>query len=560
MTVASLLNQLKLTIVLLTFTTVNTYAQVLELFQGFDFSNVQPGDSFAIEIINTDNDAITFYPLTVFDSSGNYLFLDEQQYDTYLHTLGNQVDALKAHARIVKSPFFKNGSLNGRIPLNEFSGGVYNQQIADKKYAFPQWFLTSCNYQCGEYWTMGANVLKQFGVFEDDSIWEISIPDVHTLGEGIINGDTMLVDFDPSMPRFLDTLPDGSFINATDIYLHPEYLDLQNQHFICDENDSCRSSEVTTEYYKSFFSDSSSLNRFTNNNIVPQNMPGTWTLCAGCSMIFEYKLPLNIVDLNDSTKRMLMDSVIYYMIHNITDTLLLGSVLQQLLSVASKQEAWEAFNKFDFLFAHELSNPLLSNSFGRNALTCKLKMPANAQGYSFSNIQMPLAIRDIVSDSGLVVNGNNIAAGQHNFKLWDEGGILDNNADFTVPDSAYNYVKNISVLPFNNVEITLYYNQILYGFFKGFKAEFFSVSPSFTVNTYPQLITANKATSAHNNRNDVYPNPVNNVLHVSEKGILIDALGNKMMQLEKGVNNIGALDPGVYFFRSEDEILKIVKY
>jgi hypothetical protein len=456
-------------------------SQVVELFSGFKTNKVQPGDSFAIEIINTGADPITFYPLTVFDSVGHYIFLNEQNYISYLKYSGSQTGGLKAHARVIKSAFF----INGNTPVNEFKDNIFYQEIADKKYAFPQWFLTSCNYLCGEYWAISSSLLSRSKLFDNDSIWDFNISGVHSLGEGVISGDTVLIDFDPSMPRFLDTLPNGSFVSAADAHLHPEYLDTQNFYRICNERDSCWINESVTKYYHLFFRDSALFKRYQIRDISPQNMRGTWTLCSGCSMLFEVKVPEFVLDLNNNSKKILLDSVVILLLNHSDNKLLFSDIAQRLFDTSTKEKGYDVLNNVNFIFAHELKDVFNANFFGRNYISFKLKIPASPKGYTANDLQLPLAINEIKSDSGLIIDGNFIPSGQQFFKLWDEGGILDKNENFTLADSEFNFVNNIAIPPNNSVEMKIYYNQLLYKIFEGFSVDFFSATPDISIKTFP---------------------------------------------------------------------------
>lgn len=529
-------------------------SQVMDLFNGFDLSAIQAGDSFALEIKNNGTEPATFYPLTALDSPGNYLFLSEENYFSYLKSTGNQIDALRAHARIVKSPYF----FVGQKPVSELDNGSFQKEIAEKKYAFPQWFLTSCHYECGEFAAMGASQLIKSGVFEKDSIWALNLSDYHSLGEGIVNGDTLLIDFDSEMPRFLDTLPNGSYMAASDAYLHPEYFYQQSEYALCNENDSCWFVEKSTDSYVGFFQDTSVFARYANHEIEPQSMSGAWTLCAGCSIVFEWKAPEYVLDASDSNTALLFDSLMAIIGNQPIDTLALGAVAQALLGTPTREKAIAALNNFNVISAEELTDITKSAAYLYNNTTVKLSIPGRATGYASSDIQLPLAVNKITSENGLTIGGHSISPGSHQFKLWTDGGILDEKEDITIAADSFYHLTDLYISGNNSVEIELYYNHLLYGFLQGIKTELFSSTPNLTVTAYPD-ITSETQTQIKI-LDTVFPNPAQSELWVSSSGMLTNISGVFVLQLEQGVNDISKLSPGIYLFNTNSTTQKVVKF
>ncbi len=122
-------------------------------------------------------------------------------------------------ARIYKSPYFNNTIL-------EYSS-TFDPETKLKQFAFIPSVLSVRYRHCKEYWYQASYELTEAGIINKDSLRSVSCTG-HFLGEAIIGGDTTLIDFDPGEQRFLDTLPDGSFMSAADMQEHPELIDNQS--------------------------------------------------------------------------------------------------------------------------------------------------------------------------------------------------------------------------------------------------------------------------------------------------------------------------------------------
>lgn len=179
-------------------------------------------DTFVVTIKNDDTASTSFYPLTVFDEPGTYRFINSESYYEYLREEGTAIGALRAHAKVVKSPRF----VNGWIESSDFwpTGGGLNRALVEKRYSTIGFLLGSPAYKCGHYRTFASQVFVKAGCINPDQVRQLS-GNGHQSVEFVIDGDTIGYDSDPGEAYLMSHMDTNDFMSFADMVSYPEKLE-----------------------------------------------------------------------------------------------------------------------------------------------------------------------------------------------------------------------------------------------------------------------------------------------------------------------------------------------
>jgi len=472
-------------------------SQTVQLFQSAGNTILAPGDTFKLTVKNNAALPAKFYPLTVFDEPGNLVFLNNQHFIQHLQSQSDQVTAIRELARIYKSPYFNNTTL-------EYSS-TFDPETKRKQFAFIPSVLSVRYRQCKEYWYQASYELTEAGIINKDSLRSVSCTG-HFLGEAIVGGDTTLIDFDPGEPRFLDTLPDGSFISAADMQEHPELIDNQSSYCYATPT-GCNllmHGEIIDENiaYKEFFTNSP-VNYMAVEPEQTVSIEGTWTLCPGCSFTMEYRIPKYFLDMNIAANVDAMKVVTTLIAADSVEEA--KTLLGQLIGSSSTTETLRAYLEDDIFFYTGLPTfenffNTYSSSFSAHVTsTGELSIPARAGGYTIGvDVALPFLINEVRASSAITVGDTVLSNGTGKFDLWYFKNSKEDTSHLEppqLPARDIQYLQSGSIPSNTSVTMQLYYNPLVYRFPMGISAEIFSgVADSLSVDITQ---TSNPTTAIH---------------------------------------------------------------
>jgi hypothetical protein len=465
-------------------------AQVVQLAQAIDFTNSNPKDSFGITITNTDTVPHSFYPLTVFDLPGSYKFVSQDHYYDYLRAEGTQLGALKANAKIMKSNRF----VNNWLEAGDYGPEGFNQKLANKQYSPIGFILGASQYQCGSFARASNVSLVESGIFSKDSIWDVSL-NGHQTSEVIMDGDLAHYDPDPGQGFLLDTLPDGTFMSQQDIYDSSQYL---NPYTYCDPvTNGCYvlHPEKTKQKYRDFFNYCVTHCRSEAiKDIQPVITSGLFKMCADSYLTWELKFPTYVMDSATPEGRTMMDSARSLVNNGKRDSL--PGVFATSLNV-SIAEAMRMMKEKDFILSDGGKfGDVVTDIFYQKEIEIKYHISArNKPVYLGTDVSFPFSIRSVTTNNPIQIGDTVFPAGTSTIARYNQKNDHDEfSNDTTTPyitDRQFQWLGTSGVIPPNTtVDFVLFYNQLIYAFPNGIRAETFGDSMKGIVTSqYPSLAT-----------------------------------------------------------------------
>ncbi len=538
--------------------TLNVNAQVVEFFGGFGTTVPAPEDSFSITVTNTDSASLTLYPLTVFEKEGNLLFTDKQTLYNHLST-NDQFGFVREFARLVKSPYI----VHCRRPeYTAYGVNGYDYQVAYKQFSPIPFFLSNASHMCGERQNFFSQVAVETGMISVDSLLEVSTVG-HTLGEWL-NGKPTLLDFDDGEPRFMDKVPGtvDEYMSAQDIIDHPEWLDSSARYCYEMPDGKCRElTRVTNKTYSDFFTQNP-VSYFAPRQFPTADIDGKWKLLPGQSITINWNFPTFVIDSGDSVIRAGFNGLN-------SDTATLESAMASfgiMFPWATDAQLLTIFKDMNFAIVNGATYDITTCNFWKEHFTVSTHIPAQNRDIIIGT-DMRLPMQYISST----------ASGPFTLGAFPEDTVLQNSSIETfnpnpsdnqlqIESKALQYIQAGRIPAGTTVDMKLRYNNLIYKFPNGFRAEMFGAdSTKVQVVAYPAMPTG--IASLKPSKFEVSPNPNNgNFTLISENADnltvdMFDVLGTKLksFSLTSDRQQIHAdVASGVYFLKSNGATKRIV--
>ena len=534
--------ELRICLLSIMFCAASVYGQVKQFSQPINFSHLKTNDTFSLVIQNTDTAPVEFYPLTVFDNDSSRLFQTNTSFVNYIQSAGDPLAQIYRLAYFLKSDRF----VNNYVTFSDL-----NPAIKRKKNTTPLFFLGNSQEQCGNYRDFAIWCLISTGAFTPDNIFKVSLAQ-HQAAECILNGDSVLLDFDPDEPVFLNTLPNGKYFSAMDVKNQPQYLSTLYQY--TDPVSGITSPLMSLGYYgnaadsfrdvQALFNNYSNLfdSTLTYEAADPVNLSkdtATWRLCAGSSIQWHWKAPIVLT-------RQQIDSA--------GVTLSADASFGQIVSALVMATGYDSTDLASALLHNNIiqsdstPNQIIFDKCFQKADTLDLYVTTGDNPVVIGkDLRLPFWVHRITTDQPVTIGDTTFPAGNSCMWLWNEKNDVDSDgfsSSLQTPDVSEAAVAKLQsgLIPAHcNVHMSLYYNERIYGIPNGLRAEMItnnfgslvingqSQQPADTT-VIPTAITANRATSESLH---IFPNPTHGSL-------LIDAGSISQNPIEI-YNSIGVL-------------------
>ena len=520
------------------------HGQVKQFSQPINFSHLKTNDTFSLVIQNTDTAPVEFYPLTVFDNDSSRLFETNTSFLNYIQSAGDPLAQIYRLAYFLKSDRFVN---------NYLVFAVDDAQVQRKKNSAPMFFLGNSQEQCRNYRDFAVTCLVSTGAVSFDSIFSVSLAE-HQVAECIINGDSILLDFDPAEPTFLNRLPNGKFYSALDVYTQPQYMNELYMYtdpvtgvkaplvYLGNYNtpaDSFRNVQAVINSYTRFFDITMTYEPPYFNGASKDT--GTWRLPPASSIEWHWQAPLTLSPAQvDSVSSLISaDASFAEIIHAIDSVTGFDSafVLKSLVSS-------------NILLGDTSPNQLIFDNGYQRADTLDLYVTTTDQPVVIGrDLRLPFWVHRISTDQPVTIGDTTFPAGNSCMWLWNEKNDVDSqgfSSNAQVPLLSVRGIEKLQsgIIPAHcHVHMSLYYNERIYAIPNGLRAEMITNNfESLVINgqsqqhtdttVIPTAIAANHAAATASLH--MYPNPTNG-------NLLIDAGSNYSPGAIEIYNNIGVL-------------------
>ena len=520
------------------------HGQVKQFSQPINFSHLKTNDTFSLVIQNTDTAPVEFYPLTVFDNDSSRLFETNTSFLNYIQSAGDPLAQIYRLAYFLKSDRFVN---------NYLVFAVDDAQVQRKKNSAPMFFLGNSQEQCRNYRDFAVTCLISTGAISFDSIFSVSLAQ-HQAAECIINGDSILLDFDPAEPTFLNRLPNGKFYSALDVYTQPQYMNELYMYtdpvtgvkaplvYLGNYNtpaDSFRNVQAVINSYTRFFDITMTYEPPYFNGASKDT--GTWRLPPASSIEWHWQAPLTLSPAQvDSVSSLISaDASFAEIIHAIDSVTGFDSafVLKSLVSS-------------NILLGDTSPNQLIFDNGYQRADTLDLYVTTTDQPVVIGrDLRLPFWVHRISTDQPVTIGDTTFPAGNSCMWLWNEKNDVDSqgfSSNAQVPLLSVRGIEKLQsgIIPAHcHVHMSLYYNERIYAIPNGLRAEMITNNfESLVINgqsqqhtdttVIPTAIAANHAAATASLH--MYPNPTNG-------NLLIDAGSNYSPGAIEIYNNIGVL-------------------
>ena len=510
-----------------------------------------PNDTLRIVLENNSTNPMKFYPMTVFDSDTELVMYDKQSFIQKLQTM-NQIEVLKYLAKIYKSPYFINDYIEA---ANYNMPGEY----LEKYYAFISSIVSVTHRQCGDYWHQAFLEMLEAEIFSADSMMRVGCY-AHQLGQVISEGDTILSDFDPAEPRWLDTI-NGGYYSATDMTNYGHLLHDSTRYQYCYAEDECfYLGHPDTEHHVRYFTDSAVV-LYPEYVHETADIPGYWILPPSSNFTFEYFMPKYFV-LWDITKDSLFNEA--SILWNSGDTTAAINLVEIILGLPAQEAMW-ALNTGN-VFAYE-DSPTFGQYFelfNYEMLTAKLLVNTTHSCTFGSDITLPYRIHSINASSPIMLDDT--TASLFKVEMYNKKKEDSTSAPI-IGAKDLQFIAGSGSIPANtNVAFELYINQRVYSIPDGIEVVVMEgEAPLVSVTSQKNPTLLSDATVLDGSI-IIYPNPANDLVSIQTeirpKTIeVVNVLGVRVLTTRDIQNiDISHLPNGTYFlqfqFANNQKVLK----
>ena len=519
--------------------TIIAQCQVKQFFQPIDFSHLKTNDTFSLVIQNTDTAPVEFYPLTVYDTDSSFLFESNSSFLNYIQSAGGQIAQIQRLAYFLKSDRF----VNDFLVFNDS-----NPELRKKKGSVPMFFLGSSQEQCENFRSFAISSLISTGAFSKDSIFNVGLAN-HQLAECIINGDSVLLDFDPDEPIFLNKLPNGKYFSAQDILTYPNNDDSMYTYTdpvtgVCRPlmflgynptvSDSLTKIHSLIGSYNNLFT--SGIEYSPADDVITYKDSGTWKLPPGSSLEWHWQAPVVLTPAQMTVAEGSLnaqDASYTQIISALTNATGLDSA-----SIAN------ALVKNNLLLGDTTPTGVVLDRTYEKANTLDLYVNTSDSAVIIGqDLKLPFWIHSISTDQPLTIGDTTFPAGNSCMWLWNEKSQLDSDGfapgDLTsVPNpgkGAVEYLQSGLIPAHCHVHMSLYYNERIYAIPGGLRAHMITNNfSSLVINGQQEQQVTTGVSYLSVQALSVYPNPSNGNLTI-ETGV---ALLNQPLEV---YNSIGQL-------------------
>jgi len=459
---------------------LQSMSQVVTLHPGIDDKLMIPGDTITILIKNNQPQAVSFYPFTSLEQSDNPIFINKQTFIKHLQAQGGQIAAIKELARIYKSPYFLNTHLEA-TPTGELAA-------LSKFYAFIPSVTSVFHRQSGDYWHQAYLLLTEAEIFKPNQLMRVTCSS-HQLGQGILlNGDTVLLDFDPAEPRFLDTMTNGKgYMSASELRQFPQMLDSQPPYCYSIKNKCVplTEDEQQTEHYKTIFTTGSIILSAEATHRTA-DISGMWTMPPYSSFSINYPMPNYFLKYSDALDSLYqVAETIYKTGDSISAYKIFGKILN-----TSWQEAIRALRSND-LFVYREDKPTFSEyikAFNEDQFTATIHIPSTDSSLEFGgDVSFPFRIQSIRASKPVVFEDTTFSKANFNLYAYKKD-IEDVVSPPQISKNEIQFIHKGHMNPKTDLRLTVYFNPRIYNFGNEIKAALFSngIKPTITITSTPQ--------------------------------------------------------------------------
>ncbi len=545
------------------FFAISVNAQVVNLFNGFGTSVPNPGDSFSVRITNTDTFPKMFYMLTKFDKPGDLIFADKPSFLNHMIATGDPMAYIREYGRIVKSP----STVHCRRPAPSTYGiNGFDTLLARKQYSPCAFFLSNASQMCGERQIFFDHLTKETQMIPLDSLRTVILSG-HTVGEVFLNGDTILNDPDDGEPRYLDTIPGvpQDHMSAQDVREHSEWLDSSRRYCYTKENGECYElSHVTNKFYSEFF---------TRDPIIydevkqfeSSDMDGKIILLPGQTLTFSFVSPAFIIDTGNP-----VIAHDFYEGMKMTDSLGIDGMMpffRNLFPRAPDSALLTIFTQFNFLIVNGNQWEISSCNFWREKFTVHTHIPAQPGQVNIGpDMRMPFIYISSTATNPFQLGHAPEDTIVQNSRIEVFNPDPSDN-ELQISTRALQFIQAGKIPAQTTVDMELRYNNLIYEFFSGIRAEMFGGdSTTLRVETYPAIATPTSVATVAKTTFAVYPSPNNGTFTVACEdyrniGIIevYDIVGKKLkpVRLTSGQQQMQVDWPkGMYFLKAGNSTAK----
>ncbi len=545
--------------------TFTSHAQVVELFKGFPANVPNPNDSFSVTIQNTDSVPMEFYLLTQFEDSDNIIFATKQTYYDHMASTGDPFGFTREMTRLVKSPYI----VHLRNPeYTSYGPNGFDRFVARKQFTPCGFFLANASHMCGERENFFNHVAVETGMISADSL-RIVTTEGHTLGELFHNNDTILVDTDDGEPRSLDKVPGtiDNYMSAEDIIQHRSWLDSSKRYCYTTPTRSCYElTEVSNEMYADFFT-RNPVTYAPMEQFPTMDMDGKLKLLPGQSITFSYVFPTFIIDTGTAQAAQAFNDG-----RHAGDTVGIDALLdvfRNMFPGASDSALMTIFTKFNFAIVNGNQIDLASSVFWKEKYFATTHIPAQNRDVQIGpDMRLPMYY---VSSTA----NNPFTLGAAPFDTVVQNSVIEifnpdaSDNSLQVESKAVQYVQQGTIPAGTTVDMKMRYNNLIYKFPAGIRAEMFGADASkLRVETYPAIATPTGVASVSKTAFTVFPNPNNGTFFVTSEDYrnlgkvdVYDVIGSKQIsyQLTSPKQQLQLdLPKGIYFLKAGDTTAKVV--